>query len=270
MSCVQEPGCHTLVVPWDLMALPLPVSLTPSKVSSFKDCGLQFRYVNIDKLSTPRTPQQAMGTVTHKALELLFGEPAGRRTLHAALGHLAVALPSVLGQDEYQGLTIEDYAAFEANCERLIENYFRLEDPNTVNVVGSELTLEVKLGTLLLRGIIDRLDDVNGDLVVTDYKSGRAPGEKWEAGKLVGVHFYALLVERLYGRRPVRVQLLHLAEPISISTVPTEQSIRGIERKALAIWKAVERACEREDFRPRPSKLCDWCHFKDICPAHNR
>ena len=34
-----------------------------------------------------------------------------------------------------------------------------------------------------------------------------------------------------------------------------------------AIWTAVERACEREDFRPNPSRLCDWCGFKAYCPS---
>jgi putative RecB family exonuclease len=28
------------------------------------------------------------------------------------------------------------------------------------------------------------------------------------------------------------------------------------------------RAIERNEFRPRPTKLCDWCFFKTICPAH--
>ena len=42
---------------------------------------------------------------------------------------------------------------------------------------------------------------------------------------------------------------------------------RGVERKLAAVWTAVERACEREDFRPNPSRLCDWCGFKSYCPS---
>jgi putative RecB family exonuclease len=34
-----------------------------------------------------------------------------------------------------------------------------------------------------------------------------------------------------------------------------------------AIWQAVHRACEREDFRPNPGPLCEWCSFKEFCPA---
>ncbi|MDQ1372768.1 MAG: putative RecB family exonuclease, partial [Actinomycetota bacterium] len=34
-----------------------------------------------------------------------------------------------------------------------------------------------------------------------------------------------------------------------------------------AIWAAIERACENDDFRPRPSRLCDYCSFREWCPA---
>jgi putative RecB family exonuclease len=63
------------------------------------------------------------------------------------------------------------------------------------------------------------------------------------------------------------VQLLHLREPVAISTTPSAQSIRGLQTRALAIWSAVERACADDDFRPKPSGLCDLCAFKAYCPA---
>jgi len=128
--------------------------------------------------------------------------------------------------------------------------------------------LDAELGGVRLRGIIDRLElDDDGELVVVDYKSGKAPPERYENGRLDGVHFYSLLCERNFGRRPARVKLLYLADPLEISTRPSDQSSRGIERKVGAIWSAVERACERDDFRPKPSRLCDYCAFRVYCPA---
>ncbi|HEY4377255.1 MAG TPA: PD-(D/E)XK nuclease family protein, partial [Acidimicrobiales bacterium] len=134
--------------------------------------------------------------------------------------------------------------------------------------IGLELKLEARIGDLRLRGIIDRLElDADGELVVTDYKSGRAPTERYEQGRLGGVHFYSFLCEELFGKRPAKVQLLYLTDPIAITTVPTEQSSRGLRNKVGAIWQAVELACEREDFRPKPGPLCTWCSFQAFCPA---
>ncbi|HLY81986.1 MAG TPA: PD-(D/E)XK nuclease family protein [Acidimicrobiales bacterium] len=253
------------------MSLPLPTSLSPSKVSSFKDCALAFRYSAIDHLPEPPSPYAAKGTLVHRALELLmWEEPAGRRTLDVALDKLTRATGEVLSDPEYDGLdlTREAEEEFIADAADLVRNYFQLEDPNGVVVVGTELQLSVDIGSLTLRGIIDRLEiDEDGEFVVTDYKTGRAPGPAYEQGRLGGVHFYAFLCEQVLGRRPSRVQLLHLREPVAISTIPSEQSIRGLRQRTSAVWAAVERACEHEDFRPKPGRLCEFCAFQAYCPA---
>ena len=62
--------------------------------------------------------------------------------------------------------------------------------------------------------------------MVTDYKTGSVPSELWEAKSLSGVHMYALLCERMLGRRPARVQLFYLSKPEAIIATPTDQSIR--------------------------------------------
>ena len=300
------------------MSLQLPGSLTPSKVSTFKECALAFRLSVIDKLPEPPSLQAFKGTVVHRALELLmWEEQPGERTPAAAFAKLERALEELLAGDEGTALALDEQQLEELadDARHLVRNYFVLEDPNTVRVIGTELRLQVDLGSspmaapatggrgesgpsatvatvpvgafpavpavpeitdrtapaggrLRLRGIIDRLElDENGDLVVTDYKTGRAPGQSQEQARLGGVHFYAFLCQQLLGRRPARVQLFHLREPIAICSTPDDQSIAGLERQATAIWAAVKRACLAEDFRPKPGRLCDWCGYHAYCPS---
>lgn len=252
------------------MSLPLPASLSPSKVSSFTDCALAFRFSAIDRLPEPPSVAATRGTLVHAALERLFMLDAPQRTLPVALECLAAAADALGDDPDLIGLELDEdaKATFLAEAAVLVEKYFRLEDPTTITPIGIELKLEVELGGIKLRGIIDRLElDADGELVVTDYKTGRAPGERQEQQRLSGVAFYSLLCERLFGRRPAKVQLLYLADPLAIIATPNDRSTRGVERKLAAVWTAVERACEREDFRPNPSRLCDWCAFKAYCPS---
>lgn len=253
------------------MPLPLPTSLSPSKVSSFKECALAFRFSSIDKLPEPPSPWATKGTLVHRALQLLFwDEPAGRRTVAAALAKLERAKAEMAVDPEFVGLELDDEAAatFFAEAGTLVRKYFELEDPNEVRVIGVELRMEARVGGLLLRGIIDRLElDADGELVITDYKTGGSPGESFELPRMAGVHFYAFLCEQVLGRRPARIQLLHLAEPVAISLTPSEQSIRGLRNRTQAIWSAVEQACATDDFRPKVSRLCDFCGYKAYCPA---
>lgn len=254
------------------MALELPRTLSPSKASAFTDCPLAFRFAVIDRIPEPPSPHAVKGTLVHAALERLFWDhPVGERTLEAGSVALARAWDQLQEDPEFVDLGLDDEQAadFRADAETLLGNYFRIEDPNAVSPVGVELGLETKIGDLVLRGIIDRLDMTDdGELVVVDYKTGRAPSTQFEKSRLNGVHTYALLCHQVLGRFPAQVKLLYLRDPLAIIATPTEQSVRGHRVRASAVWAAIERACEREDFRPRPSGLCRSCNFQHLCPAY--
>jgi putative RecB family exonuclease len=252
------------------MAFPVPRSLSPSKVSSFTDCALAFRFSAIDRLLEPPTVATTRGTLVHAALERLHLLDPAERTLGAALACLDDAAASLRDDPDYLGLALGDdeAAGFHAEAADLVRNYFRLEDPSTVRTIGLELKVEAEVDGVRLRGIIDRLElDAEGELVVTDYKTGAAPSTQHERKRLSGVHIYSLLCEQILGRRPRTVQLLYLKAPLAITTTPTDRSTRGTRRTLAAVWQAVERACDREDFRPQPSRLCDYCAFQAYCPT---
>jgi putative RecB family exonuclease len=253
------------------MALPLPSSLSPSKVSKFTECALAFRFSAIDRLPEPPSLHAIKGTLVHGALERLFWDlPKGCRSLAAARRALEPAWTALAADPEIEALGLgaeeEDRLLSEAN--ELVERYFLLEDPDSVDAAGIELLLEAEVGGVMLRGIIDRLDVTpSGELVVVDYKTGRVPSEMQERSRLGGVHFYALLCEEVLGVRPSLVRLMYLREPVMIETAPSEQALTGLRRRTAAVWRAIERSCAEEDFRPKPGLLCDWCSYKEHCPA---
>jgi len=252
------------------MAFPVPRTLSPSKVSSFTDCALAFRFSAIDRLPEPPTPAATKGTLVHAALERLHLLPAAERTPAAGLACLEDAAVELRADPDYLGLDLsaEQAAAFHTEAADLVRNYFELEDPTTIQAIGIELKVEAEIDGVRLRGIIDRLElDADGELIVTDYKTGSAPSTQHERKRLSGVHIYSLLCEQMLGRRPRTVQLLYLKSPLAITTVPTDRTTRGTRRTLGAVWQAVERACEREDFRPQRSRLCDWCSFQAYCPS---
>jgi putative RecB family exonuclease len=252
------------------MAVTVPSGISPSRVESFTSCPMAFRFSSIDRIPEPPAPWSTKGTLVHRTLELLFAEPAPTRSVDLALTLLDKAATELQVTDEWMllGLTGEAELAFLDEAEQLVRRYFQLEDPRRIEPLGLELRLEADLGGTNLRGIIDRLErDEHGGLVVTDYKTGKVPSVQYEQGKLGGVHFYAWLCEQALGERPVKVQLLYLSEPIAIIATPSEQSIRFLPKKVGAVWKAIERACEQDDFRPRPGRLCSYCSYQRWCPA---
>jgi putative RecB family exonuclease len=247
-------------------------ALSPSRASDFMTCPLLYRFRVIDKLPSPPTPATARGTLVHAVLERLFDLPAHERTLPAAVA---------LVPEEWKRLATEEPAMLEllsdgADGERewfteagaLVETWFRLEDPTRLEPAERELYVETDLDGLVLRGYVDRLDVApDGAMRVVDYKTGRSPSERFESKALFQMKFYALVLWRLRGEIPRLLQLVYLGNGEIVRYEPDEQDLLGVERKVKALWAAIERAARRGDWRPSPSRLCDWCEHRSICPA---
>jgi putative RecB family exonuclease len=257
-----------------VLAAPVRRSLSPSRASDFMQCPLLYRFRTIDRL--PEAPSQAAvrGTMVHAVLERLFDLPAAARTMSAAQAMLRPQWDALLEQDPELGVLFpqDDGAALAAwltSAQQLVERWFTLEDPTRLEPAERELYVETTLDDgLVLRGYVDRLDVApTGEVRVVDYKTGRSPGEAFEAKALFQMRFYALVLWRTRGVVPRLLQLVYLGDGQTLRHVPDERELLATERKLRALWAAIERAATTGDWRPSPSRLCDWCDHKALCPA---
>lgn len=249
---------------------PVPTSLSPSRVESFLTCPMQFRFASIEKLPEPPAVHMTRGSLVHRALELLFTRQPGQRTAQMAIIALDEAIAEYRTDPEFLELCLTEAQAdtFFAEALDLVHRYLAMEDPTSVHDIGLELRLEAAVGGLTLRGIIDRLElDENGGLVVTDYKTGRAPSANYEQGRMTGVHFYSFLCDALFGQRPSKIRLMYIKTGEIIEATPSAQSVRYVTTRTTAVLKAVEKACQTGSFQPRVSSICGSCAFKQWCPA---
>jgi putative RecB family exonuclease len=260
----------------DVVDLPTPVvgSLSPSRASDFRTCPLLYRFRTIDRL--PERPSQAKtrGTVVHAVLDRLFDLPPAERTPEATAALLApewqrllVAEPD-LGQ-LFSGDDGSAETAWLASALELLRGYFTLEDPRRLQPAERESRVEAVLDSgLRLRGYVDRLDAApSGDLRVVDYKTGSSPGSEFEERALFQMKFYALVLWRTTGQVPRELRLLYLGDRMMLRYAPEEAELRAFQRKLEALWRAIERATETRDWRPRPSRLCEWCDHQALCPT---
>jgi putative RecB family exonuclease len=247
-------------------------SLSPSRAGDFMTCPLLYRFRTIDKLPETSSPEAVRGTVVHKVLEDLFDLPAGDRTPERAVDLLEPAWEAVLAEDpetaELFGGDGPEIGAWLVSCRESLERYFTLEDPRRLEPAEREMYVETLLDSrLLLRGFVDRLDVApTGEVRVVDYKTGRSPSEIFEGKALFQMKFYALVLWRLRGSIPTLLQLIYLGNGEVLRYRPDERDLLAVERKVNAIWAAISRAAESGDWRPRRSKLCDWCSHQALCP----
>jgi putative RecB family exonuclease len=245
------------------------LTLSPSSAGEFKSCPQLFKYRSIDRLPEPVSPAVSRGSLVHAVLERLFAEPASERT-PARAEHLLGAIWKEVGSagEPNQSLEEADEGAVLRQSLELLRNYFTIEDPRALTANQLEWWVEYELDDLQLRGVIDRVEELpDRSWILTDYKTGRIPGETREAHAFFGLRFYALVCWRAFGVIPAEIRLVYLAHPSVLTLDPHERMLNAFERQMRALGTAVRRAIARDDWRPRPSPFCMSCSFQHLCPA---
>lgn len=245
-------------------------TLSPSRARDFKTCPQLFKFRAIDRLDEPTTVHQARGTTAHLALQRLYDLPGPQRTPERLFDLFRHAWTELRGDEEYREMfeSVEEERAWGLESMGLLANYFGLEDPSSLDPVDRELDLLEDLDGIVIRGILDRIDrDEDGHLVITDYKSGRAPPERYAQGAFFALKIYALLIRRCQGETPKEVRLLYLNGPTLYRCQVDDSQLDAMDRQLRALWSTIDRALADDRFPPRPGRLCNWCSFQDRCPA---
>ena len=244
--------------------------LSPSAVSEFENCPQQYKYRKIDKLPEPPSLDAERGTLVHTILQDLFEIPAPERTPAAAIDLLPSRWSAQLADKPALLEMVTNEKEWLDRASALISTYFTLENPTTFEATHREMHLENDFDTnIYLHGYVDRLDIApTGEVRIVDYKTGKAPKPGWEEKALFQLRVYALLYWKSTGVLPRLLQLIYLGDGKVIKSNPTMSDIESAEKVLRRVAKDIFISIEKEYWPPKPSRLCDWCYFKSICPAH--
>ena len=248
-------------------------NLSPSRASQFKTCPKQFEYANVIKITEPTNDVQAKGTTIHTALELLFDELPKNRTKDKLHKLFRNEWNNIRNDDEFSNLftSKEEERAWGLDAYKLLSNYLQLEDPKEIEPVERERWVRGRIEDLNLRGILDRMDeDEDGNLVILDYKSGKAPNPKYKEPRFFALKLYALLIEQEIGKMPTELKLIYLKNSTVHSLKVNSQMLAEVRSEILGIWEDIKVSFENENFPAIKNTLCNWCYYKPICPAYNQ
>jgi putative RecB family exonuclease len=247
-------------------------NLSPSRASQFKTCPKQFKFANIDKIKEPTTEVQAKGTTVHQALEDLFDLKPDERNTEKLHNLFREAWTKVRGNDEHHNLfsSVEEEREWGLDGLKLLNNYMSIEDPTSFEPLERERWVRGSIEDLNLRGILDRMDRNNkGELVIVDYKSGKAPLAKYKEPRFFALKLYALLIQKELGEMPSELKLIYLKNSTIHTLKVTQDSLDQVKIEVLEIWNNIKKAFETNEFPATKNTLCDWCYYKPICPVFN-
>ena len=249
-------------------------SASPSRLLAWLDCPRRYRMQYLDRPRPAARPQRAhtsVGVATHNALRDFWDLPPGERTPTAVERLVRQSWIDVGFRDPAQS------ADWRVRTTTRVTAYLRGVDRDR-QPLGVERTVSLRTETLAVTGRLDRLDDRDGELVVVDYKTGRARLTDDDARTSLPLALYAVAAAGMFRRPCARVELHHLptgevlahehtAETLSRKVAEAE-SIASDLRRADADY--AEKGVGSQFFEPRVSPICMWCDFRAHCPQGQR
>lgn len=250
------------------MAFTPPPHLSPSSINTFLQCPLKFKFSKIDGIVEPPTEATLMGNFVHSVLEDLYALEPEERTLANARQLMRKQWDEVYGEPVQNVVSPHKLNEFRWNSWFCVENLWKLENPETVHLDGIEYELNHPLQGVMMKGFIDRFNvNENGNIVVSDYKTGKVPKPQWADDKFFQLYIYAALIHELEIGTVEKLQLMYLKAAKVLERKVQETELNSAIETVVKVRRSIEEACETEHFDYQKSILCNWCYFKPQCPG---
>lgn len=247
-----------------------PLALSPSRANDYLQCPLKYRLRAIDRIPEPKTEAQVTGTLVHAVLEEMHAWPREERTYPAAVKRIKPAWQKMLIDDSSCADPIADEYALFVVARSLLRGYFEMENPHGFDSHAQEMYVDAVLPNgVPVRGFIDRVDIApTGEIRVVDYKTGKKPSPRFSDEAKFQMRFYALVYWRMFGTIPHQLRLMYLKVIDSLFLAPSREELEFFERDLGDLWHKIQSDGQSGNFRPKPSKLCNWCSFQALCPIY--
>ena len=247
---------------------------SPSRLLAWVDCPRRYRMQYLDRPRPAARRQRAhtsVGVATHNILRDFWELPPAGRTPAAVERLVRQSWVDVGFRDPEQS------AHWRARTTARVTAYLRGIDRDR-QPLGVERTVSLRTGTLAVTGRLDRLDDRDGELVVVDYKTGRARLTDDDARTSLPLALYAVAAAGMFRRPCVRVELHHVSTGEVLAHEHTQESLQRKVAEAESIGADAARAdagyargeMSRSEldaaFPPLTSPACSWCDWRRHCP----
>lgn len=237
------------------------LTLSASRVKTYQQCPRKYYYNYIEKLPRKEWPHFDLGTLVHGALEY-FHEEFRKDGSDLNLKRMMKVSFKAQRDEMEKEKPLTDKVLLEAR-DLLLEYLGRMETEGIGSkIISLEQDFDIPLTEQFsVKGFVDRLDlDDDGVYHIKDYKTNKSLKymEPFQL-RVYGVH--------LLNENPDidRFRASYIMMRFGGKHVSYDLNKVDVEKCKQELIKYAERITEEGKWIPKPSRLCDWCDFKDPC-----
>lgn len=233
--------------------------LSASKIKTYKDCPLKFKFSYVMEAPTKARPYFDLGTAVHAVAEHLTKlQMEGTKPTEELAFEI---LSKEWNANSFQSETQENQAKEKA--KEMIKTYLKWISENKNTPIAVEQPFRIEIEGIPFNGFIDRVEKTPDDqFAVTDFKTGAV----YETSKSIKVdpqmNVYALGVQKQYGKLPVNTSLFYLKHDKIVDNPIEESQVESVKEDIGNTVKSIL----NEEFEATPSyQVCRNCEYWSIC-----
>jgi DNA helicase-2/ATP-dependent DNA helicase PcrA len=236
--------------------------LSPSKIQTFEDCPLKFKFQHVLRVPTPSKTYFGMGTAIHSVAENMTKLQKDGKESNEKLA--LEILEKQWDTSSYRNQRTKE-SQDKVKSKEMVKTYLDWAENNPNTPVDVEPKFKIILNDVTISGKIDRVEQTpEGDYEVIDFKTGYAYKTKNTIKEDVQMNLYALGTEKLYGKLPKKTSLFYIKfnklVPHFIKEDKLDEFKVELEKKIDSIFN--------EEFDAKPDfQKCSRCDYASICDS---
>jgi RecB family exonuclease len=241
---------------------PVPLRLSFSRVDTYEQCPLRYRFSYVDELPAPPGPHLSWGSSIHAALERWWDqklpEPPDVQVLLDALYER-------WEDDGFADMEREDKIRWYRHAQDVLRRHHERYASDYQPAVATEQWFELDLGDAIT--VVGSIDHVcrtpSGGIGIVDWKTNRKAKTRAHVAGSLQLAIYALAARELWGHDPEWVALDFVVPGVRVTVDRTDIDVES----AVERIRDVAAKVRSEAFTATPNRLCGWCDYRAECPA---
>ncbi len=237
------------------------VVLSASDIDTYRTCPLKYKFARVFRIPQEPTIHQRFGILVHQVLERFHGEGSG-----GSLGELLGLLDARWRRAGFGDS--EEERQLRGKAAAALQRYYQRFQSEEARPMWFERPFTFRLGPHLLRGRVDRVDQLpGGEYELIDYKTGR-PKTSAQLAEDVQLSLYAVGAREAWSLDASRQAYYYVLDDEKVS-VEDEAGDRAAWIQEVAT--EVAEGILSQGFEPTPSyTACSVCDYRLMCPAAER
>ncbi|NQV89754.1 MAG: ATP-dependent helicase [Parcubacteria group bacterium] len=263
----------------DEVRLPIPKQFSFTQLAAFKTCPLQYKFAHVLKVPVMGKWTFSYGKTMHNTLQRFFtiwlertGSTQESLLDEESLGTTSLPVSMDELMEAYAVCWLDDWFVNDRQREEYREQgrqslraFYKMIETDVPSPLSIEQGFTLKIGDVVLKGQIDRMDTFEDGVEIIDYKTG-TPKTKLDKGDKEQLLLYQLAARDVLGLIPKKLTFHYLKDNSRVSFLGKDDELLSLQESIVDRVGGIRSS----EFTATPGFHCKFCDFADICEYRQR